>query len=242
MATEAVVTEAVVLAGGLGTRLREALPDVPKAMAPIAGRPFLAYLLEFLEAGGIRRVVLAVGYRSEAIRSFFGTRYAGLELAYSVEDQPLGTGGALRKALPEVHGQHAFVLNGDTFLRIGYREFAKAFEMEPDAQLAVALRRVPDTSRYGQVLVSDGRIRGFKTRGDAGAGLINAGCYAVARGIFERYPMPDKFSFESDFLEARVAELQPLAFECDAPFIDIGIPKALADAQTLVPEWVNTAA
>jgi len=235
-----VVTEAIILAGGLGTRLRDALPDLPKAMAPVAGRPFLAYLLEFLEAGGVRRVVLAVGYRHETIRSFFGTHYAGIELEYSVEKEPLGTGGALLQALPLIRGEYAFVLNGDTFLRIGYRDFAAAFERQPDAQLAVALRRVADASRYGEVLVSDGRIRGFKTRGGDCSGLINAGCYLVAREIFEHYPMRPKFSWESDFLEARVAELQPLAFECDAPFIDIGIPKALADAQTLVPEWVNT--
>ncbi len=235
-------TEAIILAGGLGTRLREALPDLPKVMAPVAGRPFLAYLLQFLEVSGVGRVVLAVGYRHDAIRSFFGTHYGGIELEYSVEKEPLGTGGALRQALPRVRNKFAFVLNGDTFLRIGYRDFSAALEREPDARLAVALRRVADASRYGEVVVADGRIRGFKTRGDARSGLINAGCYLVAREIFERYPMAPKFSWESDFLEARVAELQPLAFECDAPFIDIGIPKALAEAQTLVPEWVNTAA
>ena len=232
------VTEAVILAGGLGTRLRAALPDLPKAMAPVAGRPFLAYLLEYLEVSGVRRVVLAVGYRHEAIRDFFGTRYGGIELEYSLEEVPLGTGGAVLQALPRIRGRCAFVLNGDTFLRIDYRHFAAAFEREPDAPLAVALRRVDDTSRYGEVEVTDGRIRGFKTRGRACSGLINAGCYLVARDIFERHPMPPKFSWESDFLEARAAELQPIAFECDAPFIDIGIPQALAEAQTLVRDWV----
>lgn len=236
------VTEAVILAGGLGTRLRGALPDLPKAMAPIAGRPFLAYLLEFLQASGIRRVILAVGYRSEAIRNFFGSNYAGLELAYSVEEEPLGTGGALQQSLRQVQGEFAFVLNGDTFLKIEYCDFAAVLNDQPRPQLAVALLRVPDTSRYGAVVVSGGRIRGFTARGTAGSGLINAGCYLAARDIFERHPMPPKFSWESDFLEAQLAVLQPVAFECDAPFIDIGIPDALAQAQTLVPEWVKTAA
>ena len=236
------VTEAVILAGGLGTRLRGALPGLPKAMAPIAGRPFLAYLLEFLQAGGIQRVVLAVGYRHEAIRDFFGSQFAGLELVYSLEQEPLGTGGAFAQALPQIQGEFAFVLNGDTFLRIDYRAFAEVLHFEPRPLLAVALRRVADASRYGAVVVKDGCIRGFTARGLAGPGLINAGCYLVSRDIFERYPMPDKFSWETDFLEARTAELEPRAFQCDVPFIDIGVPDALAEAQTLVPEWVNTAA
>ncbi len=233
------VTEAVVLAGGLGTRLRTALPDAPKAMAPIAGKPFLAYLLEFLEASGLRRVVLAVGYKSEAIRSFFGSRYAGLDLAYSIEEEPLGTGGALQQALGKVGGDFAFVLNGDTFLRIDYQKFADALHSAPRPQLAVALRHVDDASRYGAVVVADGRIRGFRARGTAGPGLINAGCYLVAKDIFQHHPMPSKFSWEQDFLEPRAAALNAAAFECDAPFIDIGVPDALAAAQILLPQWVN---
>ena len=236
------VTEAVILAGGLGTRLREALPDLPKPMAPVAGRPFLAYLLEFLQSSGIRRVVLAVGYRNEAIRGFIGSRFAGLDVAYSVEAEPLGTGGAVQRALDEITQDFAFVLNGDTFLRIDYRDFAAVTETHPRLRLAVALRSVADTNRYGAVQLTDGRIQGFRARGSAGPGLINAGCYLVARDIFQHYPMPAKFSWEQDFLEARSAELQPVAFECDAPFIDIGVPEALAAAQTLLPNWVNSAA
>jgi D-glycero-alpha-D-manno-heptose 1-phosphate guanylyltransferase len=237
-----VVTEAVVLAGGLGTRLRGALPDLPKSMASVAGRPFLAYLLQFLEVGAVRRVVLALGYKSEAIRSFFGTQYGRIELAYSVEEEPLGTGGALQQSLHQVQGEFAFVLNGDTFFRIEYPRFADVLSSPQQPQLAVALRKVDDASRYGAVVVAGGRIQGFQARGIRGPGLINAGCYLLARNIFDRYPMPAKFSWESDFLEPRVAELQPIAFECDAPFIDIGVPESLAEAQTLVPEWMNTAA
>ena len=236
------VTEAVVLAGGLGTRLRDALPDLPKSMASVAGRPFLAYLLEFLRAGGIRRAVLAVGYKREAIQTNFGSRYAGLELDYSIEEAPLGTGGALQQALRQVQDEFCFVLNGDTFLRIDYRRFALVLDTHPQPRLSVALRRVEDAGRYGEVLVADGRIQGFKTRGIPGPGLINAGCYLVARNIFERCPMPAKFSWESDFLEPRAGELQPVAFECDAPFIDIGVPEALAEAQILMPKWMSTAA
>jgi D-glycero-alpha-D-manno-heptose 1-phosphate guanylyltransferase len=234
-----VVTEAIVLAGGLGTRLRSVVSDIPKAMAPIAGQPFLAYLLQYLEAQGVARVVLAVGYRSEAIRGFFGSRYQGLKLVYSVEDEPLGTGGGLQRALPYVDGTFAFVLNGDTFLRLNYQAMAAMHEPQ-DTQLVVALRQVPDAARYGAAVVVRGRIEGFTARGAEGPGLINAGCYLVARDIFERYPMPSKFSWEADFLEARSAEVRPLAFECDAPFIDIGIPEAFAEAQTLIPHWLSS--
>jgi len=236
-----VVTEAIVLAGGLGTRLRGALRDLPKAMAPIAGRPFLAHLLQFLKANDVHRVVLAVGYRHEAIIGFFGSRYAGLELVYSVETEPLGTGGALVRALPFITATHALVLNGDTFFRIDYRKFQALLDRSPRPLLTVALRKVPDASRYGAVGVTNGIIQGFSARGSVGPGLINGGSYLVARDIFERYPVPPKFSWEVDFLQARVNELQPLAIEFDAPFIDIGIPEALAEAQTLIPEWVSTA-
>lgn len=234
------MTEAIVLAGGLGTRLRSVVSDLPKAMAPIAGQPFLGYLLQFLKAQGMARVVLAVGYRSEMIRDSFGSRYQGVDLVYSVEDSPLGTGGALQQALPAIEGGFAFVLNGDTFLRLNYSTMTQALGSRPDASLAVALRHVPDVSRYGAALVSDGRIQGFAARGSHGPGLINAGVYLVARDLFQRYPMPAKFSWEADFLEARAAEVRPIAVECDAPFIDIGIPEAFEQAQTLVPEWLST--
>lgn len=232
-------TEAIVLAGGLGTRLRSAVSDLPKAMAPIAGQPFLAYLLRFLELQGIERVVLAVGYRREAIRDWFGSRYRTLELVYSIEEQPLGTGGALLRALEHISGALAYVLNGDTFLHLNYQALSQALEAAPDASLAVALRRIADAGCYGAALVAEGRIHGFRARGSNAPGLINAGCYLVARNIFERYSMPATFSWETDFLEPRAAELRPVAVECEAPFIDIGVPEAFERAQTLIPEWLG---
>lgn len=236
------VTEAIILAGGLGTRLRSVVPDAPKVMAGVAGQPFLAYLLQFLEGNGLRRIVLATGYRSEAIREFFGSRFGGLELVYSVEDEPLGTGGALLRAIPYVQGAFTWVLNGDTFLRLDYKHLVSQLETYPEPELVVALRRIEDASRYGAAIVADGRIQGFRTRGTPGPGLINAGSYLLGRRIFERHPVPCKFSWETDFLEKRAAEIQAIAFECDAPFIDIGIPEALEQAQSLIPAWANSVA
>ena len=233
------MTEAIILAGGLGTRLRSVISETPKAMAPIGGRPFLAYLLQFLEASGMKRIVLALGYRSEAIGEYFGSSYGGLKIVYSVEKEPLGTGGALLGALRNVEGAFAFALNGDTFLQLDYTAMAAALAHRPDPQLVVALRRVEDSSRYGAAVVSNGVIGAFQACGTPGPGLISAGCYLIARTIFERYPMPPKFSFEQDFLQARAAEVQPIAFLCDAPFIDIGVPEALNEAQRLIPAWMN---
>lgn len=236
------VTEAVVLAGGLGTRLRSAVSDLPKAMAPIAGQPFLAYLLRHLEQSGIRRVVLAVGYRHEAIQDFFGSAYGAIRLDYSVERELLGTGGGLRQALQYVQDAYAFVVNGDTFLRLDFAALAAMLEHSEGIELVVALRQIGDASRYGRAIVSSGRIQGFTADGTPGPGLINAGCYLVRRDIFERHPMPPRFSFERDFLEARITDVCPVAFPCDAPFIDIGVPEAFQDAQTLIPAWLKTRA
>lgn len=208
-------------------------------MAPIAGRPFLAYLLQYLEISGMRRIILAVGHQHEVIRSFFGSRYRGMELHYSVEEEPLGTGGALLQGIQQVQSPFVFVLNGDTFLRLDYRRMSSIIQREPEAQLVVALRRVKDASRFGAALVAHGRIEGFSARGTQGGGLINAGSYLVTQRIFDRYSMPRKFSWEQDFLETRAAEIRPHAYECDVPFLDIGIPEALEQAQTLIPEWTG---
>lgn len=206
------------------------------------GRPFLTYLLQFLEMNGVHRVVLAVGYRKEIICGFFGSSYGEMKLHYSLEDEPLGTGGGLLQSLTYVDHPTALVLNGDTFLRLNYQAMAATFDHQPDAQLVVALRPVENASRYGAAIVDAGRIQGFTTGGKAGPGLINAGCYLVARNIFQRYPMPPKFSWEEDFLQSRSPEVRPIAFECDVPSIDIGIPESLHEAQTLIPEWISAMA
>jgi len=223
----------------LGTRLRGVVGDVPKPMASIAGQPFLTYLLRFLEFNGIRRVILAVGYQQHVVRRFFGAQYGNLEICYSVEEEPLGTGGALLQALQQVQDSCAFVLNGDTFLRLDYPDMARAFRRQNDAQLMVALRRIGDAGRYGAALVTGGRIQEFQTEGTPGPGLINGGTYLLCRNIFDRYRLPRKFSFEREFLQERIAEIRPVAYECDVPFIDIGVPEAFEQAQALVPQWTR---
>jgi D-glycero-alpha-D-manno-heptose 1-phosphate guanylyltransferase len=228
------VTEAVVLAGGLGTRLRSEVPDLPKSMAPVAGRPFLAWLLDSLATQGIGRVVLSVGYRSEVIVDFFGQQYGNMSIDYATEPEPLGTGGGIACGLARIEATEAFVLNGDTFQAFDYRAMAALFHQHDDATMAMGVREVADASRFGQLSVKDGQVRGFSARGDGG-GLVSAGIYLLPRDLFERFRVPRKFSFEADFLQTRIDELRPIAFTCGGVFIDIGMPDSYREAQQLLP-------
>lgn len=226
--------QAVILAGGMGTRLKSVVSDLPKPMAPVAGRPFLGYLLALLERQGITEVVLSVGHLRERIIDALGDRHGGVRLRYAVEETPLGTGGALRAALNMVDVYPAFALNGDTFLELDYRAMEQAHRAA-GAAFTIALRRMPDTGRYGRAKVERGRVIGFEAGGQGGPGSINAGVYLFADNPLRDPALPERFSFERDFLEPRIAALAPLAFETDDYFIDIGVPDDYARAQRELP-------
>jgi NDP-sugar pyrophosphorylase family protein len=214
---------AIVLAGGFGTRLRSVVPDLPKPMAPVRGRPFLSYVLDRLVAAGFSEAILAVGYRHEVIEAHFGGDYRGLALRYATEYEPLGTGGAIQAAWRLAPSADVVVLNGDTFLEVDYRAMVDAHRTA-DAELTMAVREVPDAGRYGALALEAGRVRGFQEKGQHGPGWINAGVYVLAPRLRGRFPNQDAFSFEQDVLGAEVASLRPLAFRTTGRFIDIGIP------------------
>ena len=223
--------EAIVLAGGFGTRLRGVVDDVPKPLAPVAGRPFLAWLLDRLAAGGMR-CILATGYLSELIEKRIGSRWQGMDIAYSLEPRPLGTGGAIRLAASRLHGDAAHVLNGDTWLE--YDPIAlEAAARDAGVPMAIALARVDDVARYGAVDIDHGRVAGFREKGEAGPGWINAGCYFLGADALAALPARDAFSFEQDVLQPRVQAGAVAAFTATAGFIDIGVPEDYARAQTL---------
>ena len=224
--------EAIILAGGFGTRLQSAVPDLPKPMAPVAGRPFLAWVLDRLIEAGFERAVLAVGYRHEVIRDHFGEDYRGMALHYSVESMPLGTGGAIRLAADHVTALPVFVLNGDTYLELDYRAMLNVHQ-QSRASLSVAICRVPDVSRYGAVELEGDRIHDFLEKGRAGPGFINAGVYLLPSEILQQIPSGEPFSFEQQLLAPQVKELRPLAFLAEGRFIDIGIPADFDRAQQL---------
>lgn len=222
--------EAIVLAGGFGTRLRGVVDDVPKPLAPVAGRPFLAWLLDRLAAGGMRRCILATGYLSELIEARIGSRWQGMDIAYSLEPAPLGTGGAIRLAAKRLQGDAAHVLNGDTWLEydpVALQDAART----TGASMAIALARVDDVARYGAVDIDHGRVAGFREKGEAGHGWINAGCYFLGAEAIAALPARDAFSFEQDVLQPRVQAGAVAAFTATAGFIDIGVPDDYARAQ-----------
>ena len=225
--------EAIILAGGLGTRLASRLVGVPKPMAPVAGRPFLEYLLQNLQAGGCSRVILSVGHLSSVIQQHFGNEFHGIPIAYVIEAEPLGTGGAIRTALAEAQEPDVLVLNGDTFLPIDYAAmFAFHAAQSPDITMAVSQQ--PDVARYGEVLLDGDRVTGFREKGRSGPGWINAGTYILPASLQWPAHLPEKFSFETDFMMPEVAKLQIAAFPSAGRFLDIGIPEDLDRAQTML--------
>lgn len=228
--------EAIVLAGGRGTRLAHVVPDLPKPMAPIAGRPFLAYLLHSLKDARFTRIVLSVGYRADAIRGYFGSRFETMELAYCEESSPLGTGGGIRAAMRLAEENVVFVVNGDTYVGLDYGAMFR--EHAADA-LTVALTPTNDVARYGSVDVEQGLVSAFHEKGRSGPGYINAGVYLMRRDLLEHLAVPQTFSFEQDVLMAHRNTVRPAAFLTSGYFIDIGIPEDYARAQVELPAQIR---
>lgn len=225
--------EAVILAGGFGTRLKGVIDDRPKPMALISNKPFLEYLLIYLKNNGIQRVILCTGYKSEIISDYFGNKFAGLEVVYSVEKEPLGTGGAIFASLKHITSDDIIVLNGDTLFQIDLQNFW-AFHKTVKAGLSVALRKINDGSRYGSVKVDDNlRITGFSEKSSNAVNvLINGGIYILTIKDFRKARFPLKFSFEKDYLEYYYPNKQFFGKEYSGYFIDIGIPETYQQAQT----------
>ena len=223
--------EAVVLAGGFGTRLRTVVADVPKPMAPVGGRPFLEYVLGGLAGKGVKRAVLSVGYLHEKIVAHFGDRFGSMALDYAIETEPLGTGGAIAAALLKCSSDPVLVLNGDTYFDLEVQALAAHWQRH-HAPVIVA-REVDDVSRYGQLDVAGGQVRRFVEKGGSGPGLINAGAYLLPRDIFGATPPRAPFSIEADFLVTYVQGHRTDAFVTRGEFIDIGIPEDFERAQSM---------
>jgi len=222
---------AVILAGGLGTRLRGVVDDRPKVMAPVAGRPFITHLLDQLAASGIRQVTLCTGYLAEIVHSELGNAYAGMHLRYSAEERPLGTGGALRLAAGCLSGETVLVLNGDSYCHCNLAEFRAGWAAS-GARGGMALVRVADVSRFGAVLTDDAsRVMNFVEKGDqSGPGWINAGLYLLPVDLIRGLEADRPLSLEREVIPRLVTE-GLFAYPCPGPFIDIGIPEEYQRAQ-----------
>jgi len=225
------ITEAIILAGGLGTRLRTAVPDLPKCMAPVAGKPFISYIINYYRAQGIAKFIFSLGYMHGIVEDFLKDHYADLEYTFSIETEPLGTGGAILKASSMAVSSDALILNGDTFFAVDIPALA-AFHEQKNALCTLSLKAVSNTGRYGVVeTADDGRISSFKEKKWYEKSLINGGVYALDIAEFLKKDLPEIFSFEHDYLEKYYREMNMYGMVQDGYFIDIGIPEDFEKAQ-----------
>lgn len=211
------------LAGGLGTRLREVVSDVPKPMAPVHGRPFLAYQLEHLAQQGVNRIVLSVCYMSEKIIDYFGNNYSGMDIVYANEDEPLGTGGAVKLAMESCTQDHVYILNGDTYFDVDIKGMEKQWKRNK-TQLLVGMKTI-NCSRYGALEIENGCVIGLSNNIKNSSEFINIGCYLLETSSFKKISKPKVFSFEKDFLSNCPNRNSINLFEYKGYFIDIGIPE-----------------
>jgi len=225
--------DAIILAGGLGTRLRSVVQDLPKCMAPVAGKPFIHYLLEYLRPYRINNVVLSLGYLSGKVMEWADECKASypFNIEYCIENEPLGTGGAIALAIRQCQDRQVMVLNGDTMFSIPVDRFEKEHLLYGKG-VSLALKPMFDFNRYGTVILENGRILSFKEKEYCKEGLINGGIYMIDReaGIFDN--LNGKFSFEKDVLEPLAQKKELAGFVYDRYFIDIGIPQDFDRAQT----------
>jgi len=226
---------AAILAGGLGTRLRPALDDRPKVLAPVSGRPFVTYLLDMLRAASVRRAVLLTGYKGEQVKSALGEYYQGMSLIYSAEASPLGTGGALRAALPQLDSSTILLLNGDSYCGLDLDAFA-GFHRRRGADVSMALTRVDDAARYGRVeTTAQGRVTAFAEKQAAsGPGWINAGVYLLERGLIEEIPTGRLVSLERETLPSWIESKTVYGHRRARPFLDVGTPESFLTAAAFI--------
>ena len=224
--------EAIILAGGFGTRLQKVVNDLPKSMALINNKPFLEYLLNFLTGQGIQKVIFSVGYKREIIQDYFKDHYKHLSISYAIEQEPLGTGGGILNALDQVEAESAFALNGDSMFRIDLQAM-QLLHRKKEADLTIALRYLDDTSRFGTVQIdAEKRVTGFFEKNpDSDPGYINGGIYLINKKFLVASSFGKKFSIEKDCFEKCYMASGIFGYPAKGYFMDIGIPEDYMTAQ-----------
>jgi D-glycero-alpha-D-manno-heptose 1-phosphate guanylyltransferase len=226
------IKEAIILAGGLGTRLRDAVPDLPKCMAPVAGRPFLFYVINYLRSQGIEKFIFSLGYKHDVIEDYLHAHFGTLTYQTVIEEEPLGTGGAIQLALTKATEKNVVVTNGDTLFKVNIHEAAH-FHVHQHAACTLLLKPMQDFDRYGVVeLGHDNLVSKFNEKQFYTEGTINGGLYILDVAAFMEEEFPDKFSFEKNYLESLYAQRRMYGQVQDAYFIDIGIPEDFQRVQT----------
>lgn len=230
--------DCVILAGGLGTRLRSILPHTPKVLAPIRGRPFLSLLVQqLIRSHCISKIIFALGYCSNQVIELFKDYPFPIE--FSCETKPLGTGGAVRLAMKKVESNPFFVMNGDSYFDISFTKMLLFHRMH-EAEITLAYRKADDTRRFGILKVSSrDRILSFQEK-EGTMGFINGGIYLFQQEIFDEFPCNDSFSLEYDRLPFLLRQ-KMFGFFSDGIFIDIGTPQSFLVAQELLKTVSSTA-
>lgn len=225
------ISEAIILAGGLGTRLRSAVPDLPKCMAPVAGKPFLHFVIDYYRRQGISRFIFCLGYKHEVIEKYLNESFSDLAYSVIIEDEPLGTGGAIYNGCSIATSPDVIVLNGDTLFEVNVSKLS-AFHETKNADCTLCLKAMQNTDRYGVVETDiDGRITAFKEKKFYENSVINGGVYALNVDSFLSEDFSEKFSFEKDYFEKFVNQKAIYGLTQEGYFIDIGIPDDYAKAQ-----------
>ena len=223
--------KAIVLCGGLGTRLGDLTKHTPKPILEVAGKPFITYILDQFQNSPVKEVILAVGFRSDKVKQLIGDNWRGMPIRYSYEENPLGTGGAIKAAMKLYALKEAFVLNGDTFLDVDFDKLL-SFSKSRNSQLVLSLKVMPNSSRYGSVIFDENHlIKAFTEKSLLNQiGYIKAGVCYVNYSCFE--PIQENaFSFEKEILVKSANQINAVGFITDGYFIDMGIPEDFAKAQ-----------
>ena len=229
--------EAIVLAGGFGTRLQSVVSDVPKPMAMVHNKPFLEHILHYLKDNGITRVILSVGYKYDIIEDYFKQSFAGIELDYAVEEEPLGTGGAILNALSSARQDNVFIINGDTFFNVDLKNLLSR-HLSYQSELTLSLKPMQNFDRYGCVEVgASHKVRSFKEKEFVLQGNINGGIYILNKKIFQSFDFPMVFSFET-FMQENLNNINIYADIINNYFIDIGIPEDYKKAQNELEKYL----
>ena len=223
--------DAIILAGGLGTRLKTVVNDVPKPMAIVNNKPFIYYVLNWLIQNGVTKIIMSIGYKWDVIHDYCGKLWRGVPVEYSIEEKPLGTGGGILKALDLIQHPTTLVVNGDSLYNIELVKFLK-YHQNSSNDVSIALRKVKDGGRYGSVeLAENGRITHFHEKTPKTNCFINGGVYAIEKSALYNMEVPGKFSFEEEFLPSNLSDLKIGGYSSNEFFIDIGVPEDFQKAQ-----------
>ena len=227
---------AIILAGGFGTRLKNKIKDIPKPMISINGKPFLDYVFNQLIRNDITTVIVSIYYKGEIIVQRYGRSYKGLKIIYSIDNAPLGTGGAVREAIKKVNDNNVFIINGDTFFDINMNELMENHRAKNN-DITLSLKRMKNFDRYGYVKTTyEGEIKSFEEKKYQSIGKIDGGIYVIKKGLFE-HKKSNMFFLLTDYIKAHLIEQKIGSITFDSPFIDIGIPEDLEKAGELLKNY-----